>query len=155
MLYLETTGYSYSQRRCEDIVLWFVAKYLPRHKLDITVNHRGLLREGVYGWCTVQDCDHRPRAFEIELHNRMDPILYTQTLLHELWHVYQHVKGNLKDKGSKRFWKGTDYSLADYSNQPWELEAVEMEMKLYHCYIGLGPESHGKGTPFPNRLTNS
>ena len=47
MLYLETTGYSYSQRRCEDIVLWFVAKYLPRHKLDITVNHRGLLREGV------------------------------------------------------------------------------------------------------------
>ena len=155
MLYLETTGYSYSQRRCEDIVLWFVAKYLPRHKLDITVNHRGLLREGVYGWCTVQDCDHRPRAFEIELHNRMDPILYAQTLLHELWHVYQHVKGNLKDKGSKRFWKGTDYSLADYSDQPWELEAVEMEIKLYHCYIGLGPESHGKGTPFPNRLTNS
>ena len=131
MLYLETTGYSYSQRRCEDIVAWFVAKYLPRHKLDITVNHRGLLREGVYGWCTVQDCDHRPRAFEIELHNRMDVKLYTKTLLHELWHVYQHVKGNLKDKGSKRFWKGIDHSLTDYSDQPWELEAVEMEHYLY------------------------
>ena len=92
MLYFETTGYNYSYKRCHDIVLWFVAKYLPRHKLDITINHRGLLREGVFGWCTVVDCDYRPRAFEIELHNRMDPIQYTQTLLHELWHVYQHVK---------------------------------------------------------------
>ena len=45
MLFLETTGYNYSQRRCEEVVMWFVAKYLPRHKLDITVNHRGLLRE--------------------------------------------------------------------------------------------------------------
>ena len=45
MLFLETTGYNYSHRRCEEVVMWFVAKYLPRHKLDITVNHRGLLRE--------------------------------------------------------------------------------------------------------------
>jgi hypothetical protein len=61
----------------------------------------------------------------------MDVKLYTKTLLHELWHVYQHVKGNLKDKGSKRFWKGIDHSLTDYSDQPWELEAVEMEHYLY------------------------
>ena len=135
MLYLETTGYSYSQRRCENIVAWFVAEYLPRHKLDITVNHRGLLREGVYGWCTVQDCDHRPRAFEIELHNRMDVKLYTKTLLHELWHVYQHVKGNLKDKGSKRFWKGIDHSLVDYDDQPWEQEARKMEVILFKDYL--------------------
>ena len=32
---------------------------------------------------------------------------------------------------------------------------AEMEMKLYNSYLGLGPESHGKGTSFPNRLTNS
>ena len=155
MLFLETTGYNYSQRRCEDVVMWFVEKYLPRHKLDITVNHRGLLREGVHGLCTVADCDHRPREFEIELHNRLNVDDYTSTLLHELWHVYQHVKGYLKDKGSKRFWKGIDHSDTDYSDQPWETEAREMERKLYSCYLGLGPESFGRGTPFPNRLTGS
>ena len=59
MLYLETRGYGYSQRRCEDVVFWFVKKYLPRYKLDITVNHRGLLREGAHGFCTVMDPNDR------------------------------------------------------------------------------------------------
>ena len=135
MLYLETTGYNYSHRRCQDIVLWFVAKYLPRHKIDITVNHRGLLREGVFGWCTVLDSDSRPRDFEIELHNHMDVDHYAQTLLHELWHVYQHVKGNLKDKRGKRLWKGIDHTETDYSDQPWEIEAQQMELKLFEEYL--------------------
>ena len=135
MLYLETTGYNYSHRRCEDIVLWFIAKYLPRYKIDIRVNHRGLLREGVFGWCTVMDSDSRPRDFEIELHNRMDVILYTQTLLHELWHIYQHVKGNLRDRRGKRLWKGIDHTETDYSDQPWEIEAQSMEIKLFEEYL--------------------
>lgn len=135
MLYLETTGYNYSHRRCKDIVLWFIAKYLPRHKLDISIIHRGLIREGVLGWCTVLDNDSRPRDFEIELHNRMNIDVYAQTLLHELWHVYQHVKGNLKDKRGKRLWKGIDHTETDYSDQPWEIEALQMELKLFEEYL--------------------
>ena len=134
MLLLETSGYNYSKKRCGSIVSWFVEKYLPRHKLEIAVHHRGLLREGVYGWCSVLDCDSRPREFEIELHNHMDVKLYTQTLLHELWHVYQHVKGNLKDKRGKRLWKGIDHTETDYSDQPWEIEAQNMEKVLYEWY---------------------
>jgi len=149
MLYLETSGYNYSKRRCADIVEWFVEHYLPRHKLDITVNHRGLMREGVYGWCTVLDSNSRPREFEIELHNKMEEKLYTQTLLHELWHVYQHVKGNLKDKRGKRLWKGIDHTETDYSDQPWEVEARSLETVLYWKY-------HGKmNNFFSNRLTAS
>ena len=148
MLYLETSGYNYSKRKCTNIVEWFVEKYLPRHKLEIAVNHRGLAREGVYGWVSVTDCDWRPRAFEIELHNKMDEKLYTQTLLHELWHVYQHVKGNLKDKHGKRLWKGIDHTETDYSDQPWEVEARSLETLLYCKY-------HGKIKTFPNRLTQS
>ena len=135
MLYLETTGYNYNRRRCEDIVLWFVAKYLPRHKIDIRINHRGLKREGVVGWCSVIDSDSRPRDFEIELQNGMNIFLYTETLLHELWHVYQHVKGNLKDKRGKRLWKGIDHTETDYSDQPWEIEALQMESKLLKEYL--------------------
>jgi len=151
MLYLETSGYNYSKRRCEDAVNWFIAKYLPKYKLDITVNHRGLMREGVYGWCTVMDSNSRPREFEIELHNKMNVDLYLQTLFHELWHVYQHVKGNLKDKYGKRLWRGTDHTETDYSDQPWEVEARQMEEFLYNEYLEIDDFVYS----FSNRLTNS
>jgi hypothetical protein len=137
MLYFETLGYNYSRKRCEDIVVWFINKYLPRHKLDITVVHRGLLREGVVGWCTVIDSNSCPRCFEIEVHNRMSIDDYVSTLFHELWHIYQHVKGDLKDKREKRYWKGIDCSYTNYSDQPWELEAIKMEEELLHCYKNL------------------
>ncbi len=134
MLYLTHSGYNYSRRRCESIVSWFVDKYLPNHKVSINVDHKGLLRESVFGWAWVVPPDHRPREFEIEIHNRMSPSQYTETLLHELWHVYQHVKGILKDKYGKRYWKGIDHSETDYEDQPWEKEAHLMEKKLVREY---------------------
>ena len=100
----------------------------------MNVDHKGLLREGIFGWVWAADCDHRPRDFEIEIHNRLDPKLYTETLLRELWHLYQHVKGDLKDKHQKRLWKGIDHSETDYEDQPWEKEAHGMEEKLYREY---------------------
>lgn len=151
MLFLETSGYNYSKRRCEDVVQWFVSKYLPRHKLDITIIHRGLARENVFGWCSVVDCNYRPRSFEIELHNQMNVETYTKTLLHELWHVLQHVRGDLKDKHGKRLWRGTDCSETDYSDQPWEQEAHKKEEELYNDYLGIEPEV----ICFTNRLTTS
>jgi hypothetical protein len=81
------------------------------------------------------DCDYRPRAFEIEMHNRLNVEDYTRTLFHELWHVYQHVRGDLRDKYQKRLWKGVDCSELDYEDQPWEQEAISMEAKLYLMYL--------------------
>ena len=133
MLYFEISGYR-SRAICQDVVEWFVVTYLPRYHLDIHVLHRGLKREGVMGLCTVEDCDYRPRAFLIELHNRLDKDTYVRTLLHELWHVYQHVKGDLRDKRSKRLWKGLDHSDTEYDNKPWEIEAQSMEKTLQNHY---------------------
>ena len=134
MLYLTYSGYNYSKRRCESIVNWFVDKYLPNHKLYINVDHKGLLRESVFGWAWVVPPDHRPREFEVEIHNRLSVEDYTETLLHELWHVYQHATGQLKDKYNKRYWKGIDHSETDYDDQPWEQEAHRMEKVLVKEY---------------------
>ena len=131
MLYLETTGYNYSKQRCQRIVNWFVRTHLPRHKLVINIDHLGLMRQGVFGWMWASDCDYRPREFEIEIHNRMTPENYTKTLLHELWHVYQHVKNQLKDKYNKRLWRGIDHSDTAYAKQPWEKDATRMEAVSY------------------------
>ena len=135
MHFLTFSGYNYSKKRCERIVNWFVDKHLSNYKLIINVDHKGLLHEGVFGWVWAADCDYRPRDFEIELHNRMTPEHYTQTLLHELWHVYQHVTGQLKDKYKKRLWKGVDHSKTDYEDQPWEKDANTMEEILYREYL--------------------
>ena len=135
MLFLSHSGYKYSKNRCESIATWFVDKYLPRHKIFVNVDHKGLLREGVFGWQWATDSDSRPREFEIEIHNRMTVEEYTKTLLHELWHVRQHVKGQLKDKYNKRLWKGVDHSKTDYNNQPWEKDANVMEEILYREYL--------------------
>ena len=135
MHFLTFSGYNYSKKRCERIVNWFVDKHLPSHKVIINVDHLGLLHEGVFGWMWAADCDYRPRDFEIELHNRMTPEHYTKTLLHELWHLYQHVTGQLKDKYKKRLWKGVDHSKTDYEDQPWEKDANAMEEILYREYV--------------------
>ncbi len=135
MLYLTTSGYNYSHKRCVSIVSWFVDKYLPNHKIFVNVDHKGLIREGVFGWAWVVPPDHRPREFEVEIHNRLTPENYTETLLHELWHVYQHVTGQLKDKYNKRYWKGIDHSKTDYDDQPWEKEAHKMEKILVKEYL--------------------
>ena len=139
---LDITGYKYSRRHCEHVVDWFIGKHLPKHKLYISIHHRGLLRKGVYGWVWATDCDYRPRAFEIEMHNCMTLENYTKTLLHELWHVYQHVQGALKDRYGKRHWKGIDFSNVDYENQPWEVQAFQMEEVLYEEYLHYLTESN-------------
>ena len=89
MVFLTYSGYNYSKKRCSSIVNWCMDKYLPKHKIIVNIDHKGLLREGVFGWAWAADCDHRPRDFEVEIHNRLSPEDYTSTLLHELWHVYQ------------------------------------------------------------------
>jgi len=116
-------------------VEWFCTQYLKRYKIEIEVLHRGLLREGVYGFCSVQDCDWRPRSFLIEIHNQLSVEDYTKTLLHELQHILQHIRGDLRDKRGIRCWKGIDCSELDYSEQPWELEAHSMELVLYQEYL--------------------
>ena len=135
MHYITHSGYDYSEKRCVNVAEWFVNEYLSRYNIDINIHHCRLVnREGVYGWCWATDCDYRPREFDIEIHNQLPIHMYIETLLHELWHVYQHVKGDLKDKYGKRLWKGVDHSKIDYDNQPWEKEAVKMEKILYRKY---------------------
>ena len=142
MLYLTHSGYDYSEKRCVDVTEWIVDEYLSRYNIDINIHNCRLVnREGVYGWCWATDCDHRPREFEIEIHNQLPIHIYIETLLHELWHVYQHVKGDLKDKYGKRLWKGVDHSKIDYENQPWEKEAVKMEKILYRKYKSFSRKS--------------
>lgn len=135
MIYLQTTGYGYSKRLCEDVVCWFVSKYLPRHKLDIEILHRGLKREGFLGLCDVAGETIRPRSFLIELDTYLDKKTYVSTLLHELYHLQDFCLGNLKIKSSKRYYKGECIEDLEYWEQPSEIMAHWYEKILYQEYL--------------------
>lgn len=135
MLTLYTSGSKYSRRRCESVVTYFYNKYLSRYKIEIKVLHRGLLREGVYGWESVTGPVLRPRSFLIEIHNRLNKDNYIKVLMHEMTHVYQHLRGDLRDIGCLRLWKGIDCTELDYEELPWEQEAHQREEELYEDYL--------------------
>ena len=135
MLALYPEGYGFSKRLCEDVVSWFVSKYLPRHKLEIEVLHRGMKRESAYGYCDVAGRHYNPREFLIELDTHMDKETYTKTLLHELYHVLQFCKGELKLKSSKRYYKGECMEDLEYYEQPHEISARWNERILYQQYL--------------------
>jgi hypothetical protein len=135
MLFLETTGYGFSKRLCEDVVTWFIAKYFPRHKLEIEVLHRGLKREGALGYCDVAGETHRPRSFLIEMDTYLDKKTYARTLLHELYHLKQWVDGELKLKASKKYFKGECVEDLEYWQQPHEIFAFWNEKILYQEYV--------------------
>jgi hypothetical protein len=135
MLALYTEGYGYSKRLCEDVVSWFVSKYLPRHKLEIEILHRGMKRESAYGYCDVAGRHYNPREFLIELDTHMDKETYTKTLIHELYHVLQFCKGELKLKSSKRYYKGECMEDLEYYEQPHEIAARWNERILYQQYL--------------------
>ena len=135
MLELYTSGYGFSQRRCRGAVEWFISKYLPRHHITLEVLHRGLKRDQVIGWCDISGKTYKPREFLIEIQSGLDEETYLTLIFHELWHVYQFVKGDLRVKCSKPYYKGVCIENVDYEDQEHEKEAYQMESKLYEEYI--------------------
>jgi hypothetical protein len=150
-----TSGYGYSKNLCQDIASWFLEKYFPRHKLEIDIVHRGMKREGVFGWCDISSTNtSRPRKFLIEMQTGMDRETYIKTLLHELTHVAQWIRGDLKLKHGKLCYSHEPVENYAYDDQPHEIEAREQEEKLYLWYlndrkiVSVKEVSHG----FGNRL---
>jgi len=135
MLHLYTSGYGFSQRRCRDAVTWFYETYLPRHHITVEVLHRGLKRESVIGWCSVEDCNWRPREFLIEIQSNLKEEEYLTTLFHECVHLMDFCKGDLKIKSSRKYYKGIDVEDMDYEDQPHEFYAYKMEKILYDEYM--------------------
>ena len=129
------SGYGYSKKLCEDITSWFLNKYFPCHKISVDIEHKGLKRDGVYGYCDVIGKNYRPRDFLIELQAGMSREQYTKILFHELTHLSQWVEGSLTFKHGKMCYCQEPVENYDYEDQPHEIEARESESVLYDLYL--------------------
>ena len=111
----------------EDIAWWFCEKYFKRFKSFNIEIDLCKIPEKVQGWCMEIDknCSH------IQIDKRLEGDDFITCVLHELVHVKQQFKGELKEypanSGIEKMWKGEIYLGIDYMNLPWEKEAYEQQ----------------------------
>ena len=112
------------------VVGWYIKKMLPRYRtLDITVRlTKCMEKSGAYGYCLEGDTN---REFDIEVDKNLRLYDLVSTLTHELTHLKQYAKGEMKhlDDGRIR-WKKTVYGDIAYEDSPWEKEAFRVEKQL-------------------------
>lgn len=72
------------------------------------------------------------KVYSIMLNSRMDSEKLIEVVAHEMVHIKQFVKGQLKRKGRQIFWMGKRYvrSKVNYYDHPWEHDAWSKEKFL-------------------------
>ena len=122
----------------EDVVNFCIKELMPRMKtLDICIEIDKTT--DVCGYCLAVD----NREFVLEIKDVENDLEFVETICHEMVHVKQHARGELKDINlTQKLWKGDEY-IAMYSTHdeymalPWEAEAYNLEAKLLTKYFEL------------------
>src|SRR6056300_1624635 len=103
--------------------------------IDLTIEFDNL--DGVaVGYAMEQDIDEL--EFEITIDKNQTPRQMIHTLLHELVHINQYATGRLvSGEGRKpNRWLGKP-NYDDYANQPWEIEAYDLDKKMMRNFVRL------------------
>jgi hypothetical protein len=117
---------------------FYMKKLIPRiRNIEVEVELiRNLAdKEGLYGDCSWNDNNHRPRDFTIRIDSSLDLENIHDTLAHEMIHVKQYVKNELVDlvrTPTSCKWMGEiiDWTKLE-DKEPWEIETYERSHKLY------------------------
>lgn len=139
---IEVSGGTEKQRELvQSIAEWCAVKLMGQRLADV-VNVEIELRRDMgnsLGNATWEDDNHRPREFSMEVNAskelRLRKIL--ETVAHEMVHVKQYAKGEMKDLISRpaniRKWQGKeiDTNTISYWDLPWEIEAYGRECGLF------------------------
>ena len=107
-----------SKQKCHlaNDVYEFMSKLYPNlTTVDIEVIPTDLTADNVFGWTLINNDQN-----EIEIHDNLSEKDFTVTLIHELVHVDQNVRGLFDDEQR-------------------ENEAYELESKLYEQFINEVP----------------
>lgn len=95
----------------------------------------------VHGYCIWEDDNIRPREFNIEIDNTLTGSDFDTTVFHEMVHVKQYAKDELRERfrpGYRKNWKRStkNYFDVEYDDAPWEKEAYKMQEVLYDRWVG-------------------
>lgn len=128
MKYINVVGGKSKEREIvTSTVEWCLHKLMPRIRnieIDVTIKN-----SDAYGYCLMGDTN---REFEMEICKGMSLYELIGTVVHEMIHVKQYARGELKEiVGGVHRWKGTlVHEDVNYHDAPWEVEAYELEEEL-------------------------
>lgn len=140
-MYLKTKGKpsKVAIKICKDALKFYGRQLLGDnlyHRVSIDLFFdKDLIKSNVYAYCDWEDSNYKAKEFTIAV----DPTLGKRSMLiaiaHEMVHVKQYAKGELKDymRNNKSKWKSEiiDPDQLDYWEYPWEIEAHGREKGLY------------------------
>jgi len=120
-----------------------IADNLLSKQLKKTISVRIEIKDnlGAGGYCDFEEqWPYPPRDFIIELDRTKKKIHMFLALAHEMVHLKQYAKGEVKDKLYKRkyvkVWMGQVYDdEISYWDQPWEIEAYGLENSLIAKFL--------------------
>jgi hypothetical protein len=125
----------------EHAVHWCVQKMMPKIKtLDIEVTILKL--DDAFGYCLCED----KRTFQLDIKKGLTLYDLISTVCHEMTHVKQYVRGELKEVNYGAKWKGKLFkdSMA-YAKMPWEKEAFDLEKELtFKCFEEISFTFHNQ-----------
>jgi hypothetical protein len=144
-MYIRTSGKptKVSMPICKESIRFFGKKLLSDnlyHKINLKIDFKYFNKENKeYAYCEWEFNNHRSRDFIITIDRSLGKRNMLLALAHEMVHVKQYAKGELKDylRVNKCKWLGETFDTdeIDYWEQPWEIEAHGREKGLYVKYL--------------------
>ena len=116
----------------EKTVAWCIKRLMPRMKtLDIIVEFKAL---DAYGYCMQET----GRNYVLSINRNLPLLELVSTICHEMIHVKQYARNELRQVKGKTMWKTRNCSNVEYFDAPWEKEAFKRETGLaFECMLTL------------------
>lgn len=130
-------------KTCKDAIRFFGKKLLTPslfEKVEVHIEFENFGKgTNEFAYCEWVDTNHRAKQFIITANKKLSRKDMILALAHEMVHVKQYARGELKDylKSRKCKWKDEvlDLEQVDYWDLPWEIEAFGREKGLYVRYM--------------------
>ena len=132
-------GSKTQQELVTEVAHWAARKVLgPRLSRVVSIDYHIKRKLDADGWCVWEDEGVCGREFSIQLRAEQTFPEMILTVCHEMVHVRQMARGELKEVGITlggkhhfRKWKGKKIrNNMDYAKQPWETEAYKLQDPL-------------------------
>ena len=128
---------------CREAARWYGRKLLGEriyHNIELILDFKDPdVGNDLYGFCLYHPDEGPLKKFTISLNPNLSKKACLTALAHEMVHLKQYAKGELKDYARVKSikWKGQVYDedRIDYWDHPWEIEAYGRERGLYVRFI--------------------
>lgn len=137
-------GYAEQRRLVENFTTYAMdvlcGKRISRQcTVEINLIERLEQESGYLGFCSWTDEPYRSREFEVEVDANLHPRFLLTTIAHELVHIKQYAKGELRclvTAPNQRSWYGKRYDISNLTKfqqarLPWEVEARGLEEQIF------------------------